>query len=162
MTTQWYYSLLEYLCPYSWHDFTQLADSALPLALLVSMLVDSCQIQKYSLGKERVRPQETTATTFPSQLENMKKVASSMVEKYERRAYVQSEWSGKHARASYFINEILCIYSSSTHSRIRIDPCIMVHRYEVRKQFANSRMRVKGRFVKKEDEELLRDALGLA
>jgi hypothetical protein len=55
------------------------------------MLVDSCQIQKYSLGKERVRPQETTATTFPSQLENMKKVASSMVEKYERRAYVQSE-----------------------------------------------------------------------
>jgi len=34
-------------------------------------------------------------------------------------------------------------------------------RYEVRKSFANSRMRIKGRFVKKEDEELLSDLLEL-
>jgi hypothetical protein len=30
-------------------------------------------------------------------------------------------------------------------------------KYDVRKSFADSRLRVKGRFVKKEDEELLRD-----
>ena len=34
-------------------------------------------------------------------------------------------------------------------------------KYDVRKNFADSRMRVKGRFVKKEDEELLRDVMGL-
>lgn len=32
-------------------------------------------------------------------------------------------------------------------------------KYDVRKNFADSRLRVKGRFVKKEDEELLRDYL---
>jgi hypothetical protein len=35
-------------------------------------------------------------------------------------------------------------------------------KYDVRKNFADSRMRVKGRFVKKEDEELLRDLMSLA
>ena len=30
-------------------------------------------------------------------------------------------------------------------------------KYDVRKNFADSRMRVKGRFVKKEDEDLLRE-----
>ena len=34
-------------------------------------------------------------------------------------------------------------------------------KYDVRKNFADSRMRVKGRFVRKEDEELLRDLLSL-
>mmetsp|Transcript_16659 Transcript_16659/g.38563 ORF Transcript_16659/g.38563 Transcript_16659/m.38563 type:complete len:115 (+) Transcript_16659:1032-1376(+) len=34
-------------------------------------------------------------------------------------------------------------------------------RYEVRKEFAVTRMRVKGRFVKKEDESLLREVIGL-
>jgi hypothetical protein len=32
-------------------------------------------------------------------------------------------------------------------------------KYDVRKNFADSRLRVKGRFVKKEDEEVLRDLL---
>ncbi len=32
-------------------------------------------------------------------------------------------------------------------------------KYDVRKNFADSRLRVKGRFVKKEDEELLRELL---
>jgi hypothetical protein len=32
--------------------------------------------------------------------------------------------------------------------------------YDVRKNFADSRLRVKGRFVKKEDEELMRDVPG--
>jgi hypothetical protein len=32
-------------------------------------------------------------------------------------------------------------------------------KYDVRKSFADSRLRVKGRFVKKEDEELLRDLI---
>ena len=35
-------------------------------------------------------------------------------------------------------------------------------KYDVRKNFADSRMRVKGRFVKKEDEELLRDLMSMA
>lgn len=30
-------------------------------------------------------------------------------------------------------------------------------KYDVRKNFADSRLRVKGRFVKKEDEEMLRE-----
>jgi len=34
-------------------------------------------------------------------------------------------------------------------------------KYDVRKNFADSRLRVKGRFVKKEDEELLRDLIGM-
>ena len=37
-----------------------------------------------------------------------------------------------------------------------------LHRYEVRKHFAMSRMRVKGRFVRKEDEDLLCEVLELA
>ena len=32
-------------------------------------------------------------------------------------------------------------------------------KYDVRKNFADSRLRVKGRFVKKEDEEMLRDLM---
>ena len=32
-------------------------------------------------------------------------------------------------------------------------------KYDVRKNFADSRLRVKGRFVKKEDEETLRELL---
>ena len=32
-------------------------------------------------------------------------------------------------------------------------------KYDVRKSFADSRIRVKGRFVKKEDEELLKDLI---
>ena len=32
-------------------------------------------------------------------------------------------------------------------------------KYDVRKNFADSRVRVKGRFVKKEDEEVLRDLI---
>jgi hypothetical protein len=32
-------------------------------------------------------------------------------------------------------------------------------KYGVRKNFADSRLRVKGRFVKKEDEELVRELL---
>jgi hypothetical protein len=32
-------------------------------------------------------------------------------------------------------------------------------KYDVRKNFADSRLRVKGRFVKKEDEQLLRELL---
>ena len=35
-------------------------------------------------------------------------------------------------------------------------------KYDVRKNFADSRLRVKGRFVKKEDEELLREIINLA
>ena len=35
-------------------------------------------------------------------------------------------------------------------------------KYDVRKNFADSRLRVKGRFVKKEDEELLRELMNLA
>lgn len=34
-------------------------------------------------------------------------------------------------------------------------------KYDVRKNFADSRLRVKGRFVKKEDEQLLRELLSL-
>ena len=34
-------------------------------------------------------------------------------------------------------------------------------KYDVRKHFADSRLRVKGRFVKKEDENLMRDLLSL-
>lgn len=34
-------------------------------------------------------------------------------------------------------------------------------KYDVRKNFADSRVRVKGRFVKKEDEELLRELQGI-
>ena len=34
-------------------------------------------------------------------------------------------------------------------------------KYDVRKNFADSRLRVKGRFVKKEDEELLRELMNL-
>mmetsp|Transcript_20172 Transcript_20172/g.30924 ORF Transcript_20172/g.30924 Transcript_20172/m.30924 type:complete len:182 (+) Transcript_20172:1121-1666(+) len=34
-------------------------------------------------------------------------------------------------------------------------------KYDVRKNFADSRLRVKGRFVKKEDELLMRDLIGL-
>ena len=34
-------------------------------------------------------------------------------------------------------------------------------KYDVRKNFADSRLRVKGRFVKKEDEELLRELLNM-
>lgn len=34
-------------------------------------------------------------------------------------------------------------------------------KYDVRKSFADSRMRVKGRFVKKEDEFMMRDLMGL-
>lgn len=34
-------------------------------------------------------------------------------------------------------------------------------KYDVRKNFADSRLRVKGRFVRKEDEELLRELLSL-
>ena len=34
-------------------------------------------------------------------------------------------------------------------------------KYDVRKNFADSRLRVKGRFVKKEDEELLRDLMNM-
>ena len=34
-------------------------------------------------------------------------------------------------------------------------------KYDVRKNFADSRLRVKGRFVKKEDEMLMRDLMGL-
>jgi hypothetical protein len=35
-------------------------------------------------------------------------------------------------------------------------------RYDVRKNFADSRLRVKGRFVKKEDEDLLKDLMNMA
>eukprot|EP00941_MAST-03F_sp_MAST-3F-sp1_P002802 g2802.t1 len=35
-------------------------------------------------------------------------------------------------------------------------------KYDVRKNFADSRLRVKGRFVKKEDEELLREVMNIA
>ena len=35
-------------------------------------------------------------------------------------------------------------------------------KYDVRKNFADSRLRVKGRFVKKEDEELLRELMNIA
>ena len=35
-------------------------------------------------------------------------------------------------------------------------------KYDVRKNFADSRLRVKGRFVKKEDEEVLRDRIPTA
>ena len=35
-------------------------------------------------------------------------------------------------------------------------------KYDVRKNFADSRLRVKGRFVKKEDEEVLRDRIPVA
>ena len=34
-------------------------------------------------------------------------------------------------------------------------------KYDVRKNFADSRLRVKGRFVKKEDEQLLRELIGM-
>ena len=34
-------------------------------------------------------------------------------------------------------------------------------KYDVRKNFADSRLRVKGRFVKKEDEELLRELMNM-
>ena len=34
-------------------------------------------------------------------------------------------------------------------------------KYDVRKNFADSRLRVKGRFVKKEDEELLREFIAM-
>ena len=34
--------------------------------------------------------------------------------------------------------------------------------YDVRKSFADTRLRVKGRFVKKEDEVLLKELVGLA
>ena len=34
--------------------------------------------------------------------------------------------------------------------------------YDVRKNFADTRLRVKGRFVKKEDEVLLKELVGLA
>ena len=34
-------------------------------------------------------------------------------------------------------------------------------KYDVRKNFANSRLRVKGRFVKKEDETLMRELMGM-
>jgi len=34
-------------------------------------------------------------------------------------------------------------------------------KYDVRKNFADSRLRVKGRFVKKEDEMLMRDLMSL-
>ena len=34
-------------------------------------------------------------------------------------------------------------------------------KYDVRKNFADSRMRVKGRFVKKEDEQLLRELMSI-
>ena len=40
-------------------------------------------------------------------------------------------------------------------------PPPLLKRYEVRKEFAVTRMRVKGRFVKKEDESLLREVIGL-
>lgn len=35
-------------------------------------------------------------------------------------------------------------------------------KYDVRKNFADTRMRVKGRFVKKEDEALLREVMACA
>ena len=35
------------------------------------------------------------------------------------------------------------------------------HRYDVRKNFAETRLRVKGRFVKKEEEDLLKDLVGV-
>ena len=35
-------------------------------------------------------------------------------------------------------------------------------KYDVRKNFADSRMRYKGRFVKKEDEQKLREAMNMA
>ena len=35
-------------------------------------------------------------------------------------------------------------------------------KYDVRKNFADSRLRVKGRFVKKEDEEIVRDLMNMA
>lgn len=35
-------------------------------------------------------------------------------------------------------------------------------KYDVRKNFADSRLRVKGRFVKKEDEELMRELKDLS
>ena len=34
-------------------------------------------------------------------------------------------------------------------------------KYDARKIFADSRLRVKGRFIKKEDEELLREVLNM-
>ena len=34
-------------------------------------------------------------------------------------------------------------------------------KYDVRKSFADSRLRVRGRFVKKEDEEVLKEAMSL-
>jgi hypothetical protein len=34
-------------------------------------------------------------------------------------------------------------------------------KYDVRKNFADSRVRVKGRFVKKEDEEILREIVNI-
>lgn len=40
-------------------------------------------------------------------------------------------------------------------------PPIAQVKYDVRKNFADSRMRVKGRFVKKEDEELLRELMSI-
>lgn len=55
-----------------------------------------------------------------------------------------------------------------------IQPCSLLHfslsfqvwtkmvKYDVRKNFADTRMRVKGRFVKKEDEALLREVMACA
>ena len=34
-------------------------------------------------------------------------------------------------------------------------------KYDVRKNFAETRLRVKGRFVKKEEEDLLKDLVGV-
>ena len=34
-------------------------------------------------------------------------------------------------------------------------------KYDVRKNFADTRMRVKGRFVKKEDEDLLKELMSI-
>lgn len=62
-------------------------------------------------------------------------------------------WRGK-----LFQREFYCRFFEKRKQRVWTKKV----KYDVRKNFADSRLRVKGRFVKKEDEELLRELMNLA
>ena len=58
---------------------------------------------------------------------------------------------GQHKRRDYVTASV----------RWRGGSRVTSHRYDVRKNFAETRLRVKGRFVKKEEEDLLKDLVGV-
>ena len=67
-------------------------------------------------------------------------------------------WPGDGLFASACLDCYLARSARDSRAAAQIKLCL---KYDVRKNFAETRLRVKGRFVKKEEEDLLKDLVGV-